>query len=251
MNVYWIICVLLAAWFLFVHTPPVLIERDAIGSIRFMLHLFGVVAVYGGSLFNTLMTPSSLNGKARPYHIWVGRVALIGGVLCFCAGFSLSWFPLGVLPVWFAAFITSVGCIQLYAEFVGFRSIQRFQRLRQQIEEMESSQGVAIDTEDMKRLTEDKNAALQSHIFHMVMLLVIGCGFPALLRLAYYFGSFRIALGVLVLYTTNSFMVKKFAKTYIPLSPQSQPPQKYPNEATKLTDNNVSLQNLEDQKVSP
>lgn len=231
LNVYWTLCVILGFWFLFIHTPPVLIARDAIGSVRFMAHLLAVFSIYFACIVNVIFTPSTLGGKARTSHVWIGRYAMIAGIVVFASGAAMSWIPFGALPIPFASFITALGCIGLFAQYFGFTAIKRYQKLGRQIEAIESENPEANDTpEDLDTLKEQREAALRSHIFHMVMLFVVGCGFPAALRLSYLFGTYE-TIALLVLYASLAFMVKPYSKTYIRPSPTDQ---EDADETTKL-----------------
>ena len=102
LSIYWSISTVLAFWFLFIHAPPLLIKRDAIRDAPFMLHLFGAYSVYLGCVFNALLTPSTIGGKARPWHIGVGRFAMIGGLFGIVFGYWKSWIPFGATPMSFA-----------------------------------------------------------------------------------------------------------------------------------------------------
>mmetsp|Transcript_2546 Transcript_2546/g.4358 ORF Transcript_2546/g.4358 Transcript_2546/m.4358 type:complete len:251 (+) Transcript_2546:79-831(+) len=227
LNAYWTISAFLAFWFLFIHTPPVIVERNAIKSVRFMTHLFAVYIIYLGCIVNAMWTPSSLSEKARGYHIWVGRLAMVGGLVGFSSGVSLAWYPYGVLPIGFAAFITGLGLIQLYAQYFGYAAIKRYQCLQKQIESLERAPDDCEETEegtqDVEYLREQKKEALQSHVFHMVMLFVVACGFPAGLRVAAFFGTHAM-LALVVIYVVLSFMVKPYKNTYFFADESSEVP---------------------------
>eukprot|EP00543_Licmophora_paradoxa_P011689 CAMPEP_0202474274 /NCGR_PEP_ID=MMETSP1360-20130828/92292_1 /ASSEMBLY_ACC=CAM_ASM_000848 /TAXON_ID=515479 /ORGANISM="Licmophora paradoxa, Strain CCMP2313" /LENGTH=383 /DNA_ID=CAMNT_0049101383 /DNA_START=57 /DNA_END=1208 /DNA_ORIENTATION=- len=91
LNIYWCLMSGLAVWFLFVHSPPILIRRRVYKDLPFSVHLLGSYTVYLSCVFNTLYTPSTTtlpflfcsnanantNSNARTAHVWVGRVALV------------------------------------------------------------------------------------------------------------------------------------------------------------------------------
>lgn len=53
-------------------------SSTSISSLDRSIHSVYLVCVH-----NTLLTPSTFKGAARPFHIWIGRVGLLLGVLGF------------------------------------------------------------------------------------------------------------------------------------------------------------------------
>ena len=212
LSIYWSISTVLAFWFLFIHAPPLLIKRDAIRDAPFMLHLFGAYSVYLGCVFNALLTPSTIGGKARPWHIGVGRFAMIGGLFGIVFGYWKSWIPFGATPMSFAIPISIGGIAQLIAQIVGYKSIKEFQRLKSQIEEMEAS-GIdsSVELDDLK---VEKEKALKGHIFAMIVLFAAACGVPGAVRVAELFGKMQLIL-LIVFNVSLQAMSNPFALSYL------------------------------------
>ena len=55
-------------------------------------HLIGAYSIYLVCVHNTLLTPSTFKGAARLFHIWIGRIGLVLGVIGFITGAILVWF---------------------------------------------------------------------------------------------------------------------------------------------------------------
>lgn len=86
LNIYWILTTSLLVWFLFIHSPPYLSKRvREIESynVPFILHLFGAYVISLACISNSLFTPSTMGGKSKPYHILVGRIGMVGGIIAF------------------------------------------------------------------------------------------------------------------------------------------------------------------------
>ena len=96
-NIYWLGATILAIWFLFIHSPPILIERKVLHDLPFLTHLIGAYSLYLACIFNTLFTPSTLNGKSRYLHVYMGRLSLIAGMIGFMYGLFCSWWPKNTL----------------------------------------------------------------------------------------------------------------------------------------------------------
>ena len=211
LSIYWTISTVLAFWFLFIHAPPILIKRKAFNDVPFMLHLFGAYSVYLGCVFNALMTPSTAGGRARVWHIRVGRFAMIGGIFGVVFGFWKSWIPFGAVSMDFAIPISIGGISQLIAQYIGYSSIKQFQRLKAQIQEMEAS-GIESSAE-LDGLKDDKEKALKRHIISMIALFAAACGTPAAMRVAELFGSNQLIL-VIVFIISIQIMINPFALSY-------------------------------------
>ncbi|CAK8988899.1 unnamed protein product [Durusdinium trenchii] len=122
-NIYWFGATLLLFWFFFIHAPPVLIQDHAKDRPLLCLHLCCAFSISVACIHNSLLTPSLFDGQAQPFHVWVGRVGLIAGIVSFCAGGYIAWFQQDDLG--FATGITIGGLLQLNAARLGYGSIQR------------------------------------------------------------------------------------------------------------------------------
>jgi hypothetical protein len=84
-----------------------------------------------------MLTPSSLNGKARRSHVIVGRIGMVAGVLGFVFGCVCSWWPTRDRPPFsFSIGITISGSFQVLYQFLGYTAIRKYQPLKQQIIEI-------------------------------------------------------------------------------------------------------------------
>ena len=175
----WIAATALCIWFLFIHAPTFLSAKDYIQPLLYF-HLIGAFSIYLVCVHNTMLTPSALNGAAKPFHIWLGRVGLILGVVGFATGFVLVWFdPLyDYSSNWgFSVGITFGGFAQMRQEILGWKSIKKFQMIKAQIRA-----GEYRDREELVLLTDEQDTQLTVHIQSMIGLFVLACGIPALLR---------------------------------------------------------------------
>lgn len=193
LSIYWVASLALAAWLFFVHAPPLLIKIGLIHRPLLMLHLLGVFSIYGGCLFNTLFTPSSLNGRARAYHVLVGRIAMVGGVFGALSGAWLTWVPFGNTSMSFAIPITVGGVAQLITQVIGYIYIKKFQRLKAEIAAFQEQNATKEVPEDLQR---EKDNALRVHIMCMVLLLTAACGNPASIRLAALFRTHQLIINL-------------------------------------------------------
>lgn len=125
-----------AIWFLFIHAPPILIQRQVYNDAAFSLHLTGAYVIYLTCIINTLFTPSTFDGKVRTYHIVLGRFGLILGVIGFLAGAYMSWWPTreNHPDLGFAIGISIGGIFQIFYQYHGYRAIKRYQHLKNMIE---------------------------------------------------------------------------------------------------------------------
>jgi hypothetical protein len=181
-TIYWIFSVTLAIWFLFIHSPPIILERHGLSDIPFVVHLFAAYSIYIVCIINTLITPSTFNGKAYVWHVWIGRVGMISGLISFILGAYCAWWPYRInRPSFgFSIGITIGGISQIAAQCFGYTAIRRYQALKAKINELEmqDQQGNEIESFKLQR-----DSALRFHVGSMVLLFVVACGIPAGMRL--------------------------------------------------------------------
>lgn len=217
LNVYWTGVTTLAAWFLFVHSPPILIKRHLLQDLPFAFHLIGAYTIYLACIFNTMLTPSTLDGKAKPWHVAVGRIEMIAGILSFLFGAVCSWWPTRDLPpTGFAIGITIGGSFQVFYQVMGYIAIKKYQRLKQRVIEMEASSGDGIEAEaaSLEQLKKDRDEALVEHILSMVALFAVGCSAPAMIRFGSSLGlsmNASLVVGLLLLIA----IIRPYANIYI------------------------------------
>mmetsp|Transcript_24670 Transcript_24670/g.37482 ORF Transcript_24670/g.37482 Transcript_24670/m.37482 type:complete len:246 (-) Transcript_24670:310-1047(-) len=188
-NPVWLIGTTICGWFLLYHGPKHLAKKDEIHPLLY-LHLIGAYSIYLACVHNTILTPSTLNGTAKPFHIWVGRIGMMLGIAGFVFGLLLTWFiydPSKNLS--FSIGITAGGIAQLFCQFFGYRSIRKFQAIKVQIEA-----GEYKDMEELYSLENEQDRQLVTHIENMISLFFLACGIPGLMRLADYFGGSIVAL---------------------------------------------------------
>ena len=155
-----------------------------------------------------MLTPSALNGAAKPFHIWMGRVGLILGVVGFVTGFILVWFVYDYSANWgFSIGITYGGLAQMQLEFVGWRSIKKFQMIKTQI-----SAGDYRDNDELELLKDEQDAHVMTHIKCMIRLFVLACGIPALLRICDIVGYGYLPIFLIIVYSLTYFMTHPFVK---------------------------------------
>ena len=90
LDLHWVLGTCLCIWFLWIYAPVILAAKDYIPSLLY-IHLFGVYSIYMACVHNTLLTPSTFGGAARPFHIAIGRLGFILGIVGFVSGFILTW----------------------------------------------------------------------------------------------------------------------------------------------------------------
>lgn len=175
-NIYWVLSTLLLVWFLLIHSPIYLYKRmkvsDDTYDIPFIIHLLGSYTICFSCICNSLCTPS-IN---RTYHIWIGRIGMIGGIVGFTFGFYCSWYPYrrGPLPPRsFAIPITIGGCLQLYLQYNGYRSIRRYQLITKQIEEVLQNdnyrQHHINDTDNTVSNANDNNSSSNNNCSNQIL----------------------------------------------------------------------------------
>lgn len=203
----WVAATALCIWFLWIHAPTFLSTKDYIQPLLYF-HLIGVYSIYLICVHNTMLTPSALNGAAKPFHIWLGRVGLILGVFGFATGFILVWFVYDFSQNWgFSIGITYGGFAQMQLEILGWKSIKKFQMIKAQI-----NAGEYKDREELVLLQDEQEAQLTAHIQSMIRLFVLACGIPALLRICDVVGYGYLPLFLIIVYSLTYFMTRPFLK---------------------------------------
>ena len=183
LTLYWALASSIAIWFLFIHAPEFIIRRKAYADFPLATHLIGAYSIYLACMFNTLLTPSTLNGKARLWHVWIGRAGMVSGLTSFGFGLYCAWWPYRPIrpPLGFSIGITIGGIAQIATQRAGYRAIKRFQVLKAKLKEAEEGKA---GNEEMEELKTQQNLALRKHVYNMVTLFVSACGIPAGLRMA-------------------------------------------------------------------
>ena len=202
-NIPWVIATALCVWFLFIHAP-ITISSDKYFKPRLLwVHLFCVYTIYLVCAQNTLFTPSTLNGAARPFHIWAGRIGLILGVVGFYTGFVLTWFIMDPQEdLGFSIGITYGGVAQMQAQYMGYRAIKRYQKVKAKIEAEEYQ-----NQQELLTLEDEQDEHLSNHITWMINLFVLACGIPAMVRLAGIDPMYLIP-SIISLYFVSYFMAQ-------------------------------------------
>ena len=197
----------------------------------FAVHLAGAYIIYVCCMFNTMITPSTFEGKARPVHTFVGRLGMIAGIIGFVSGAYCAWSPARepLPPRSFSVGITIGGVAQLWLQYRGFVAIRKFKALKEKIKEKEDISLASNDNDtgeasevDLESLRAEKDAALSRHIYNMVGLFAVGCGVPALVRLFALVGlpstiSLVVALAILVV------LIRPYGNTFL-RKPRSEIP---------------------------
>ena len=219
LTIYWALASSIAIWFLFIHSPKFIVRRKVYADFPLATHLTAAYSIYLSCIINTLFTPSTLNGKARPWHVWIGRVGMVSGLVSFGFGLYCAWWPYRPVtpPFGFSIGITIGGVAQISTQRAGYQAIQRFYVLKAKVKEMEEATGESVELETLK---EQKETALRTHVFNMVALFVSACGIPAGMRIAEmlpnYLGIAR-DIGVIAFFL---LMCKPFGDSYFKLPKQ-------------------------------
>eukprot|EP00956_Cyclotella_meneghiniana_P026464 scaffold57263_cov59-Cyclotella_meneghiniana.AAC.1 len=130
---------------------------------------------------NTLLTPSTFKGAARPFHIWIGRVGLLLGVMGFVTGVVVVWVVYDYTENWgFSIGITFGGIQQMIAQYKGYKAIRSFKDIKSEI----SSGKYKNNETEFKLLREEQDKQLSTHIECMINLFALACGIPALIRIS-------------------------------------------------------------------
>ncbi|KAI2491184.1 hypothetical protein MHU86_23379 [Fragilaria crotonensis] len=183
LTIYWVVASSIAIWFLFIHSPKFIVRRKVYADFPLATHLIGAYSIYLSCMFNTLFTPSTLDGKARPWHVWIGRIGMVFGLVSFAFGLYCAWWPYRPItpPFGFSIGITIGGVAQIITQRAGYQAIQRFYVLKAKVMEIEEATG---ESEELETLKTQKETALRTHVYNMVALFVSACGIPAGLRIA-------------------------------------------------------------------
>lgn len=178
LNIYWVLATLLCIWFLFVYAPSRLVNNDSITALL-VAHLVCSYSIYLACVHNALLTPSTFNGAARPFHIWIGRIGLVLGIVGVISGYLLAWGTDVKDDLGFAIGISVGGFVQVLTEIFGFIAIKKFQNLRDQIK-----RGDYESQQEKEELEDKQDKALIFHVGFMIPLFVLACGIPAIVRIA-------------------------------------------------------------------
>ena len=188
LNVYWVTATGLAIWFILIHTPPILWERQIWRRPLFICHLMGACGIYLSCIINALWTPSTTLGKST--HAPVGRVGMYLGVAGVVTGFALTWTRIDEVGLEFGIPISAGGVFQLVAQWNGYQSIQRYREAKQREQELcltlslsESLTDTAIISDQLLTLRRNQKKYLAQHIGNMLGVFVAACGIPAIIRL--------------------------------------------------------------------
>lgn len=214
LSIYWVFATSIACWFLFLHSPPFIIRRKVFQDFPLAAHMVGAYTIYLTCIFNTMFTPSSLHGKARPFHVWIGRIGMVMGLISFALGLFCAWWPYRQVrpPFAFSFGVTIGGLAQIAAQRRGYRAIRRFRTLKAEVEEKEK---MGLKREELDELKQAKESALRNHIYNMVALFVAACGIPAGLRLSEFLPSSLEAVGLIVIIVSFQAVIKPFGDTYV------------------------------------
>ena len=159
-NIYWLIGVALAIWFLFVYAPP----RFHSGlSWMSIVHFVGAYSFYLVCIWNIFHTPSH-GSVYRNLHVWLGRYAMVLGYVATAFGFYVTWRPGSYVPRSSAIGLSVGGVLQV---FVQTRAWYSMRRARQIVDD-----------------PEKKQKLIESHAGDMVAAFLLACGIPAAIRLS-------------------------------------------------------------------
>jgi hypothetical protein len=215
LNIFWAGYTALAVWFLFIHAPPIMMARGILHDGPFAYHLLGAYTINIACIVNTMLTPSSLNGKARRSHVIVGRIGMIAGVLGFVFGCVCSWWPTRDRPpIAFSIGVTIGGAFQVLYQFLGYRAIRKYQALKQQIIEIQTTGSDDPDA-NLEELKNNRDDALASHISNMIALFVLGCSSPGMLRLLMLSRLLPPMIALIGGIALNILVVRPYANVYI------------------------------------
>ena len=200
LNIYWVIVTSIACWFLFIHSPPILVKKKVLYDPPFLAHLFGAYGIYIACIFNTMVTPTTFDGEGRKYHVIVGRIGMVAGIVGVILGFFCTWWP---TREWnglgFAIGISIGGLSQAFFQLRGYRAIRKYKSIKAKILEE------GDDTSNLDTLTQEKNEALYTHIESMIGVFLPACTIPALMRVAdaVSFGGIMLPIGILFLISST------------------------------------------------
>src|SRR3569623_1096147 len=176
LNPYWIVASSLAVWFLFVHSPPILLQPRTLERPLFVVHLVGAYLVYIACILNTGRKPwSSLTS-----HVLIGQIGMIAGVIGFVGGLLYVILHFHEIDIGFSIPITIGGLLQMNLQYQGYKAIQKYRQVKVQL--------ITATKEDALVLQEQRNDYLRTHISCMIALFCMGCGVPAAMRLTHRLG---------------------------------------------------------------
>ena len=178
MNLYWLGFSGLAAWFLLVHTPAFLLHYNRWKDLLLIIHIAGAGGIVFACVHNALVTPSI----HRTLHIAVGRIGLLLGIAGFLTGLYLVWGRHNPdKDQTFGIMITIAGVLQMQLQYKGYLAIKKYQRIKQEIAILSSSNEEGT-LSTISRLRKEEKSSLKCHIESMIALFVMACGIPAFIR---------------------------------------------------------------------
>ncbi|CAE7712580.1 unnamed protein product [Symbiodinium microadriaticum] len=135
-NIYWLLGTGILSWFFFIHTPPLVEHLREFRRPIFLFHLTCAFGLCFACVHNTLLTPSVFDGKAKSFHVWVGRAGMVFGLASFVAGAYLAWCP--VQDYGFSIPITIGGVLQLHSQKTGYGAIMQYKELKKRLADLNS-----------------------------------------------------------------------------------------------------------------
>lgn len=209
LNGPWILASTLAIWFIVLYTPIFWFQRQLpTHDITLAAHIVCAGTMYLSCAHNCLVTPSCINvctgQPSKTIHIWVGRIAMITGIISFILGVYVTWSrlnlpkELGGTDLRFGIPMTIGGIFQLVLQYHGYYAIRLYQSLGREIEykvqhqqHMNADAVVSVTIQQQQQQYSElyelkllQRNALQKHIGCMICLFVGACGIPASVRLA-------------------------------------------------------------------
>jgi len=201
----WAAATSLCIYFLFIYAPKhlALEKTDTIPPLL-IIHLIGAYSIYLACVHNILITPRCFNGRARPFHVWIGRFGLILGVVGFVSGVIVTWVVNDYTQnMGFSIGITIGGILQMYLQTSGYVSIRHFTKIREQILTSEYK-----NKEELYALEDEQDTHLIRHISSMINLFVFACGVPAIMRLELPLGYLLLGCALASFLMIRPFIVK-------------------------------------------
>ena len=177
LNLYWVAATALAVWFLLIHSPPILLDRQILQRPLFLIHIVGAYTVYLACIHNTGRNAFATLAS----HIVIGKIGMLCGVIGFVGGLVCVITQWHELDKGFSIGITIGGSLQMMLQSKGYQAIQEYRRIKEQQQQQSTDQ--PWSAEDIAALQHQRNNALRTHICCMVGLFVSACGTPALMRL--------------------------------------------------------------------
>ena len=200
----WAAATSLCIYFLFIYAPKHLVSRKTDIPPLLLIHLIGAYSIYLACVHNILITPRCFNGRARPFHVWIGRFGLILGVMGFVSGVIVTWVVNDYTQnMGFSIGITIGGILQMYLQVSGYVSIRHFKKIREQILTSEYK-----NKEELYALEDKQDTHLIRHISSMINLFVFACGVPAIMRLELPLGYLLLGCALASFLMIRPFIVK-------------------------------------------